>query len=142
MTAVFCFASIVYLFGACARIQVAQGYSGQVVDASNRAGLSNVAIQVSVMRTSSFDGTKLLHTYNYKTNERGQFLLPARKKLVESVPEQQEEMVYFEMIRFAKQGYESLEIRTDEHPGAVALTDPSARNLVIPLKPINPRDKK
>lgn len=123
-------------FVSCARVQVSDAYKGVVVDAENDSPLANVILLVRVMRVSSFDGTSQFATYTYRTNERGEFTIPARKKFVDSVTERMEEMHYFEFLAFGRSGYQTMEFRTDDERGTFSWSNPTDQPIVIRLKKV------
>jgi hypothetical protein len=122
----------------CARVQIAESFRGVVVDAEKRTPLSQVAIQVFVMRVSTYDGTTQFAKDRYSTDVNGRFVLPARKKVVDSVAEHVEDVHYFEVIEFGKTGYEKREYRTDAEAGLFSWDNTDRGRLVIRLKKVDP----
>ena len=104
------------------------------MDADSGAPLTNATIQIAVMRVSSYDGTSELRRYTYASDEQGEFLLPARKKVVDSVTERMEEVRYFELIVFAKAGYRGMQYRTDAEDGPFSPTATEPKKIVVRLK--------
>src|ERR1051325_8087991 len=90
-------ACAVLLLVSCSRVLLSQGYSGTVVDGESKTHLSGVWVEIAVTRVSSYDGPSVFRTDFYLTNERGQFFVPQRKKIVQSVQERSEDMRYVEV---------------------------------------------
>jgi len=118
----------------CTRVKIAESFFGTVVDAENGQPLPEVTIQVTVMRVSSFDGASQFRKYAYQSDAAGDFRLPARKKIVESVPEKVEEIQYFEVITFSKRGYAIREFRTDEEHGLFSADHEEPDKIVVRMK--------
>src|ERR1051326_1162722 len=118
----------------CARVQVSEAYKGTVLDAESGTPLANVGILVRVMRVTSYDGTSQFTKYTYTTNERGEFAIPARKKIVDSVTEHMEEMKYYEIIAFGKCGSVPQEFRTDDERGMFSWSNTQGQSIVVRLK--------
>lgn len=121
-------------FVSCTSVPIADAYSGKVADAETGTPLSVVAIQVVVMRVSTYDGSSQFRKYRYTTNERGEFVLPARKKVVDTVTERVEEIRYYEIITFSKDGYAKQEFRTDDDEGLFSWSHAGRTDLLVRMK--------
>ncbi len=126
---------VLCISASCARVKVAESFQGVVLDAQSGEPLSHVVIQVRVMRVSSYDGTSQMTKFVYSTDANGRFSLPARKKIVDSVAERVEEIRYYDVIVFGKEGYEKREYRTDAEAGPFSWDNAERDKIVVRLKP-------
>lgn len=117
----------------CANVQITQVHKGVVVDADTGKPLSAVTVQVQVMRVSSFDGLSKFQTFTHITGEDGTFDLPMKKKVVDSVTERVEDIRYYEVIRFVKDGYHEREYRSDDDESPFRWRGAEQRNVVVKM---------
>jgi hypothetical protein len=121
----------------CTRVQVADAFKGTVVDADSGSPLPGAAVRVIVMRMSSYDGASQFQNYLYTADENGVFVMPARRKIVESIPNRIEEIYYYEVIQISKPGYEPRQFRTDSEGGLFS-ENAQRDKIVVRLKKIEP----